>query len=590
MKKYNIIIAYLLVCFACSKTEHVPEGGNEEFIINAGISTIVQGGEISRADSPESELFIKDFDLFLTQTEPEDREFGPEVYHAKHASSNYNVHKVTGEKLYWDNIGGVDAELDFFGIHPQGKIKPDQLSFAVLSDQSSDTKDLDASDLKISNKATGYTLRKQKGEGIKTLEFQHLLSKITLVLTPDDGFEGESFEPNPTLLDFYTTCSVNISTLSTHTHGTSINIIPKKISEESRIKTYTAIVVPGQSFAKDGLFGKIKLEVGDTEQTYNLKMPEAILIEKGKNYLFEVTVKKSTIEIEASLADWELVTVGENNEVKIGFDNVKTPIGNEAIKTNSELLIDIDGKQAHYIATGVESSIKWEYKESSKKIYWDNIKTSTAPKANAVLWLGTSIDANSSPENIYIGESQPLDKVYNYIQFEEMTHPFSRINLTIKSLKAGDERVNLSNITKISSNGLYKFNEVITTYSDDFLNITYHEDDNAEFKLSVPEDKDNDNKFKYYVVDPLYIKPGKIFAKGDKLLEVIVQETPVESTNIVNTYPFYIPVENGVTFEANKEYNITITLYKTEIVDMEVSITGWGKTDDIDGSGTIDNK
>lgn len=598
MKKYSIIIIYLFVCFACSETEHTPVGGNEEFIIHADVSTTVHGGEISRADPPS---FTKKFDLFLTKTKPVDSKFGPEVYHAKYASLNYNVYNPSDEKLYWDNIGGINAELEFFGIHPKGKIKPDQLNFTVLSDQSIDTDDLDASDLKISDKVTGYTLRKQKGidapAGTANLTFRHLLSKITLVLTPKEGFEGKGFEPAPKLLSFNTTCSVDLASLSTENHGTPADITPKKISGENRIKTYTAIVVPGQSFALNNEFGEIKLDVEGTPHTYKLKIPKAITIAPGKNYLFEVTVNKSTTDIEASLIGWEEETVGTDNEVKIGFNNL-TSLPNQVVAAGSDLFIKIDdGDNVHEAHYRLNSSSKWEYETTSPKVYWDDIKTSSAPKAKAVLLLETSPSDKTNPENIYVGESQELDKVYNYVQFKEMARPFCKINLTIKSLKEEkdtyDERVDLSKITQILSNGLCEFDNVNTTIADaNFLKITYDETNNAEFGISTSTpvgDKDNkDNSNYFYYVDPLYIKPGQSFAKGAKLLDVTVQET----ASIVNIYPFKIPTTitgDALTFEASKEYNITIALKKTEIVDMEVSIVGWGQTSDIDGGATIDN-
>jgi len=611
MKKYSIIIAYLLVCFACSETEHVPSGENEEFIINAGVSTTVQGGEISRADPPP---FIKDFDLFLTQSAPTDHSTqGPVLRNAEYTSSvsAYNVFDEVSKKMYWDDFGGVAAKLDLFGIHPKGTaLSPGDPNFifSVQTNQGTDTDDLDDSDLKISDKVTGYTVGIQKGTGTAKLKFKHLLSKITLVLTPKEGFEGKPFEPVPTLLGFNTKCLVDIANLSVSTpDGTPLPITPKEILKGNRIKTFTAIVVPEQPILKDAEFGEIELDVEGTIHTYKLKMPKDISISAGKNYLFEVSVNKSTTDIEASLIGWDEEIVCTDNEVKIGFTNVESSIGNGAIKKGSDLFIKIDDgdkiHSTHYIFQEVESSLKWQYEATSPKIYWDDIKTSSAPKAKAVLLLGTDLSDKTNAENIYVGESQELKNVYDYVQFKEMARPFSRINLTIKSLKEdkdiNKERVDLTKITQILSNGLCEFDNVNTTITDaDFLEFTY-EAPNAEFGISTSTpvvDKDEKDNFYYYYVDPLYIEPGKSFDKGVKLLDIIVQEKNQtdDGVDIVNTYPFKIPTTikgDKLTFEANKEYNITITLKKTDIVDMEVSIVGWGKTPDIeDGSATIDDK
>ena len=600
MKKYSIVIAYLFVCFSCSETDPAAIGGNDEFIINAGVSTTVREGAVSRADSPEPKPFTKDFDLFLTRKVSGEYKEGPVLRDAKYVSSAFNVFDGTS-KMYWDDFGGINAVLDLLGIYPKDKVTDISNSFAwsVSLDQTpqDNTDFFEQSDLLISDQLE-YSLSIQKTNS--KLIFKHALSKVTFVLIPGEGFDGK-FEdtdltrPKAKVINFNTTCDVTPGTKTAEgyptlsNNSTPNNITLKYIStDEDNIQTFEAIVVPGQTFEEGVVFGQIEIKINESTNTYNLKMPNKIdKIEQGKNYLFEVTINKSSVDIEALVTGWDEI-ISTDNEAKINIDKSISSIGNNGITKESELLIHVDGNKGRYKATKEEDSspIKWK---SINKIYWDNINISSAPKANAVLCLGNSIDdIDDNPGNIYIGESQALDRTYNYIQFKEMTHPFSKINLTIKSKKVGDERVELNKITNILFNDLYKFDKVETSFTaTDFLSISYKTTSmEFDFSESEPQPTDDGAGYMFYKIDDLYIKPGKPFAKNDMLLEITVQETSV----IVNKYPFKIPTAAGVTFEANKEYNITITLKKTEIVDMEVSITGWEETDDIGGIGTINNK
>lgn len=178
----------------------------------------------------------------------------------------------------------------------------------------------------------------QRSSG-KLLEFTHAMTKITVNLTAADGFPGfatnpatAKFEnaPEVTLLGFNYTGNVDVEAkTSTPTASLIANFLAWRdngavwTAEGQHMSQLTAIVFPGNSFVD--ATNILKLEVdGNTFNVNATKINAANAetdnkFEQGKNYIFNIIVKKTDIIITATIKDWDDVN-SEPDTPKISID------------------------------------------------------------------------------------------------------------------------------------------------------------------------------------------------------------------------------------------------------------------------------
>ena len=226
------------------------------------------------------------------------------------------------------------------------------LSWTLSSDQTTSGIIPADKDLLISNNVSGTTYNTaydgnyrfdQRNNG-KLLKFTHALSKITVVLTAGDGFVDKNGDA---LLDFANDPEVkltsNVANSSTNTEwactkgninitsgevtltGTSSSGDPAVItmwqaSSTGHIVTKEALVMPGSQFTSDGaIIARINADGNIyyvTAQKIRAEITgESKVTEAGKNYIINVTVNKTDIEVTATVADWTNVTAAEDQPV-----------------------------------------------------------------------------------------------------------------------------------------------------------------------------------------------------------------------------------------------------------------------------------
>ena len=182
----------------------------------------------------------------------------------------------------------------------------------------------------------------------KLLEFRHALSKITVNLKPGEGFNGAFTSTEVTLTSneagqsntewAYTTGTVNITTggVTSQANPAAITMADATLSTAASADDYTvakeALVMPGSQFAgktsdavdapyhviarinADGNIYYVSSEmirkaINGTESEYASITPFAT--EAGKNYVINVLVNKTSINVTATVADWTTVKAAE---------------------------------------------------------------------------------------------------------------------------------------------------------------------------------------------------------------------------------------------------------------------------------------
>lgn len=280
---------------------------------------------------------------------------------------------------YWDEYGTADeanattgrAEgLTIFGAAVDGQtaIPTDLASVNEVSDESAwkalswtlaadQSAGWAAKDLLISNNVQPAPGASTSNDGTykfaerasgKLLEFRHAMSKITVNLTAGAGFEGGVFAAAPTV---WLTSNEGSSTANTewpYTTGT-VDITKGAVTGQGApavVKMYNAaaasgydatqeaLVVPGSAFKKDAVIAKInadgniyyvtseKIRAAINASAHNTDDPTVA----GKNYIINVTVNKTAIEVTATVTDWINVEAAEVSPVI----NVNADWGTEA--------------------------------------------------------------------------------------------------------------------------------------------------------------------------------------------------------------------------------------------------------------------
>lgn len=322
--------------------------------------------------------------------------------------------------LYWDDFGSADlanastgrAEgLTIYGAAVDNVTSAPEVSdytalpWNVTTNQ---TTGWATKDLLISNNVKGENtyLFDARTAG-KQLVFRHALTKITVNLKAGDGFADSKFVKNPTatLLDWaYTDGTVNV------TNGAVILGTAKGVSMYQAATATTgynvtkeALVMPGSTFKKDADIIKLNAD-GNIYYVSSEKIREAInatdhteddLTEAGKNYVINVTVNKTDIQVSATVVDWSTVEAAEDKpEINV----------NKAYGVEGETFTKaFDFYRSTSLSTGYSKDSQLSYDATdgwtmTPQLYWPDHQTHY--QFRGVWPMATEVETNGNSLNV----------------------------------------------------------------------------------------------------------------------------------------------------------------------------------------------
>lgn len=216
------------------------------------------------------------------------------------------------------------------------------------------------------------------------LEFTHAMTKVTVNLYAGAGFSS-AFEEDPTvtLKDFFYEGTVDVIAETSDPDKSkeqdiSMRLMPEGGAGKSSA-SFEALVFPGRkltgeetilSFSADGnnfditsakIYAKMPVEDGGKTML------------RGTNYIINITVNKTKIEVEATIKDWENVEADMDYPVI----NVDKTYGHEGEKFTGTFAFlrstDIEGS---YLASGNSAVVSYDNTNSkyimTDQLYWPN--------------------------------------------------------------------------------------------------------------------------------------------------------------------------------------------------------------------------
>ena len=245
---------------------------------------------------------------------------------------------------------------------------------------------LKANDLIWSAEQTAITYEhaKENNHGKLVVPYYHAMSKFTIVVVADEGFEATDLNAaTVTLKDMNlegTFTAPGSTVVATGT--TEVKMYANATDTEKSSRAYEAVSVPLVSLTKDKLLATINNVDGNN---YDIKLTDDILKDwakgidnekskSGVNYKLTITLNKQTITVVATLADWTDVSATGTGEINFTADVKSIDKDNAGLTDGdtftlwkmSALTKEAFAEAKKTIATYSGSAFTYD-----KKLYWD---------------------------------------------------------------------------------------------------------------------------------------------------------------------------------------------------------------------------
>lgn len=402
------------------------------------------------------------------------------------------VNFTDAERLYWDDYGTADpankntgrtAGLTIYGIAVNGETTApavsdwESLNWTVSADQSA-TGVWGKEDLLISNNIKAYndgTLKFDdlyptlQSDASNIIEFTHAMSKITINLIAGEGFPttgvgatAKKFGAEPEVVltsNLYgetsktewanTKYAVNVMTGAIVTaSNTPVAITTKTTMTNDADITVVkeALVMPGSTFgdAAAGVYPQVLSILADGNRYYvTTEMIRAAITtaisagthannyttQPGKNYVFKVIINKTSIDVTATIKNWEDVTAADETPI-INFSNCYGQEGTDLAKGFSFYRsTSVNGSYINGLTEGNTSTVSYAISTytMSPQLYWPDhsthyffrgvwptVNTTDGPvtsnvKANAVEITNVAYAQGKYPSDLMIGIPRKTD-------------------------------------------------------------------------------------------------------------------------------------------------------------------------------------
>ena len=300
-----------------------------------------------------------------------------------------------------------------------------------------------------------------KDEKQSRLIFKHVLSKFTFNLKAADGFENYTFKSNPTVTltrkkasemteqDNAAYClvdgNINIKKGEAKANESTKKVIKAKyisgqMDNGYQVVTEAAIVYPGTQISSsendiiaqinaDGNIYYITSEAIRTAINAISEHNNDFKAKAGYNYVFNITVKKTKINVTASVEQWNVVTA--DYEPKIDVTGNIGDGNTSASSLNSFSLYLKDDDNGQYGLSGSETFIKANSEITvnttggnptytfSTDVYWPDHQTHY--HFRAVYPKTKSTSEGSAPEVVTVSSEQGIN--VNNCKYEENNYP-----------------------------------------------------------------------------------------------------------------------------------------------------------------------
>lgn len=297
------LMAVTLLLTACNQ-EELPEWDGRLYL-SSGVATLTRathGLDTEIAENEKVWLYVDG----ITESEPAKQYYGEEL------TANGKNGFTGADVMYFP---AKEESINLYAFHinePSPSMSADypagELIHKVETDQSS-IEGYAKSDLLYAKESKTKEDAKSDGGSI-TLLFEHLLSKIEVVLIKDKSLDGKdiskveilntllqgTFKPEKENEDISVAPSGEID-------GTTSNAIQIDKSETTDADSPVlneAIIIP-QTLDKQTAFIRVTLD-DDTELTY--KLEEETTFAKGQRYRYTITAKLTELKVTSEIKDW----------------------------------------------------------------------------------------------------------------------------------------------------------------------------------------------------------------------------------------------------------------------------------------------
>lgn len=360
---------------------------------------------------------------------------------------------TTDEQLYWDDYGTADLNnmptskggkvsdgsdgrtkgLDILAVAINGKTAaPEVSSWTALSwdvgtpenGVISHTGGWSEKDLLVCNNVK-YNANSELDNAYKfddraagkLLEFTHAMSKITVNLTAGAGFKGGTFvnKPTVTLLGFNYTGTVDVASKTSTPGAGTANIDAQLVSGGASSPTaqYDALVFPGNTITNIATDYILELNAdGNIYQVNGTKLYEKMtaishgyVIKQGVNYVLNITVNKTGINVTATIKDWTDVTA-ENDAPVISVTHAYGYDGTQFSTDKSFSFLRSTTKNAGY-----SKDAQMDYTSSSSTcaltpmLYWPDHNTHFFFRATWPVIAGSGTYGEYIPNDKFTGDN-----------------------------------------------------------------------------------------------------------------------------------------------------------------------------------------
>ena len=248
-----------------------------------------------------------------------------------------------------------------------------------------------------------YVHAKENREGL-SIPYTHAMSKFTIVVVAGEGFEATDLKAaTVTLKDMNlegTFTAPGSTVVATGT--TEVKMYANATDTEKSSRAYEAVSVPLVSLTKDKLLATINNVDGNN---YDIKLTDDILkdwakgidnekSQSGINYKLTITLKKQTITVVATLADWTDVSATGTGEINFTAD-VKTidKVNDTSLKGGDSFSLWRTADKKNFGAIATTAEYDGSKFVNTPAIYWANGSTSYYFRALAKKTDSKTLDA-----------------------------------------------------------------------------------------------------------------------------------------------------------------------------------------------------